>query len=127
MSKETSHTKEKGRSGEEIACQFLKAKEFEIKHRNWQFGRYEIDIVAENKEAVVFVEVKFRTSRQWGDPELFVSNKQKTHLVRAANRYLQTKNIQKEARFDVIGIVRTDEHTDIRHIEDAFKPRLNIR
>ena len=60
---------ELGIKGEEAATAFLKDKGYRILERNWRMHRHEIDIVAEDDEYIVFVEVKTRTSREWGDPE----------------------------------------------------------
>ena len=74
---------------------------------------------------LVFVEVKYRSTSYFGEPEIFVSNKQKLNLVRAANRYISKFDIEKEARFDIVSIVMQNQKPNIKHIEDAFSPKLN--
>ncbi len=118
-------TKDKGDKGEDIACSFLIENGYKIVDRNWHFGKYEVDIIAENKEYIVFTEVKFRSGNYFGEPEIFVSQKQKSNLIRVANFYIDRKNIDKEARFDIIAIVMNNEKFSINHIEDAFKPDVN--
>lgn len=118
-------TKDKGNKGEDIAATFLIENGFKIVDRNWHFGKYEVDIVAESDEYIVFVEVKFRSGNYFGEPEIFVSEKQKSNLIRVANFYIDRKNIFKEARFDIIAIVMKGEKFSINHIEDAFKPDVN--
>ena len=118
-------TKNKGDKGEEIACTFLIENGYTLLDRNWHFGKYEVDIIAENKECIIFVEVKFRSGNYFGEPEIFVSQKQKSNLIRVANFYIDRKNVLKEARFDIIAIVKSNDNFSINHIEDAFKPDVN--
>lgn len=118
-------TKSKGNEGEDIACSSLVNKAYIIKERNWHFGKYEVDIIAEKDTILVFVEVKYRTGRYFGEPEIFVSQKQKSNLIRVANFYLDRNNLDLEVRFDIIAIVKSNENYTINHIEDAFKPEVN--
>ena len=113
-----------GRTGEEIAAGHLEKKGYRILHRNWKSGRRELDIVAENDEFVVFVEVKTRTSAQWGNPEDFVGKSRMRRMVDAANYYLIEKEIDKPARFDIIGLVWNGKRFELEHIDDAFLPFL---
>ena len=114
----TDSTNTIGRSGESRACTHLQSLGFTIRDTNWRYKRYEIDIVAENQDFIVFTEVKTRKSDAYGRPEDFVSRKQQRFIINAANEYLQMNNIEKEARFDIIAI--TDNQ--IEHIPDAFYP-----
>jgi putative endonuclease len=118
-------THEIGMEGEEIALQYLLEHGYKLLQRNWHFGKYEVDLIVENDEYLVFAEVKFRSTSYFGEPEIFVSNKQKLNLVRAANRYISKFDIEKEARFDIVSIVMQNGQPKINHIEDAFKPKLN--
>ena len=118
-------TKHKGNEGEDIACDFLIKAGYKIKERNWHFGKYEVDIIVENEDLIAFIEVKFRTGNYFGDPEIFVSQKQKLNLIRVANHFIDKRNILKEARFDIIAIVKNNDQITINHIEDAFKPEVN--
>ncbi len=118
-------TKNKGDEGEDIACDFLIKAGYKIKERNWHFSKYEVDIIIEKEDLISFVEVKFRTGNYFGEPEIFVSQKQKLNLIRVANQYIDKRNISKEARFDIIAIVKDNDQITINHIEDAFKPEVN--
>jgi putative endonuclease len=118
-------TREIGMEGEEIALNYLLENGYKLLERNWHFGKYEVDLIVENDEILVFVEVKFRSTDYFGEPEIFVSNKQKLNLIRAANRFISKYDIEKEARFDIVSIVMQNGKPDINHIEDAFKPKLN--
>lgn len=118
-------TKKKGIEGEDAACKFLKEKGYEIAERNWQIGKYEVDIIATNQSELVFIEVKFRSGTYFGEPEIFVSLKQKLNLIRAANLFAERNNVENEIRFDIIAIVKKNGKLVINHIEDAFKPEVN--
>lgn len=114
-----------GKDGEDAACRHLKQLGYAIRERNWRVERHEIDIIAENDEFIVFVEVKTRTSSQWGNPEDFISKTQMKRIVAAADFYLKEKDIEKDARFDVIAVVSSKGGFEIEHIDDAFLPTLN--
>jgi len=118
-------TREIGMEGEEIALRYLLEKGYKLLQRNWHFGKYEVDLIIENNEYLVFVEVKFRSTNYFGEPEIFVSDKQKHNLVKAANRYINKYSVEKEARFDIVSIVMEHKKPKINHIEDAFSPKLN--
>lgn len=109
-----------GKKGEELAISELKEKGFNIVAVNWRFHNYEIDIIAESENEMVFVEVKARSTSYFGNPEEFISRGQQKRIVEAAHCFLEENNIEKEARFDVITVLKQDEHLVAEHIEDAF-------
>ena len=117
--------KEKGREGEDIACKHLAENDYILLERNWQYSKYEVDIIAKKNDLLIFVEVKYRTGTYFGEPELFVTVKQKRNLIRAANFYLDRFDLQNEVRFDIIAIVKSQGKVNVNHIEDAFKPEVN--
>lgn len=111
---------ELGNIGEQIAVDFLIQKGYEIKARNWRFKKAEIDIIAKLGFVMVAVEVKTRSTDDFGDPQEFLKPKQKNLLVTAMNEYVITNDLDTEVRFDVIGIVKNNKGTTIEHLEDAF-------
>jgi putative endonuclease len=113
-----------GQKGEELAADFLIAAGFKILFRNWQWGRHEIDIIAENKDYIVFVEVKTRSDDYLVEPGASINRDKRRGIVSAANGYLQRFKIDKEARFDIITIIQSIDSHKIDHIEDAFYPTL---
>jgi putative endonuclease len=113
---------ELGKQGEEAATRLLQKKQYRIRERNWSFGGYEVDIIAEDETYIIFVEVKSRTSLQWGNPEDFVGEKRMRRMVKAAHCYLIGKKIDKPARFDIIGALWNGHTFELNHIEDAFLP-----
>jgi putative endonuclease len=111
-----------GKEAEELARKHLVNKGFSILQSNWRFKKYEVDIIAESNEFIVFVEVKARSTEAFGEPEMFVTLKKQKFLIAAANNYLQENNIEKEARFDIIGILPINNNYSVKHLEGAFYP-----
>lgn len=114
-----------GQKGEEIARKFLAAKGYKILATNWRFGKEEIDIIARHKDFIVIVEVKTRSSAFLSEPDFTVNRNKQRLLVKAANAFLTQKNIDLEARFDIISVLLLpNQPTRIEHLEDAFYPML---
>ncbi len=111
-----------GKKGEEIAADYLKSKGYKILDTNWRKGPLELDIVASIGNQIVVAEVKTRHSTFAGEPETAVNRDKQRKLVRAANAYVQFRNISEEVRFDIISILISGENVTIHHIEDAFYP-----
>ncbi len=114
-----------GKKGEDEAVRYLLSEGYRIVFRNWKMYGYEIDIIAENKEYYVFVEVKTRTSDMFGNPEDFVDKRRMKRMVNAADLYLNEYEIDKPARFDIIGIIWDGLRLELEHIDDAFLPSLS--
>lgn len=113
--------------GEKEAAEILEKKGFRILERNWRMGHLEVDIIAENRKEIVFAEVKARTS-VFGNkmPEEYVDEIKRKHMVTAANTYIKYHKIEKQPRFDIIGIIidaQTNEITYKNHLENAFQPQ----
>ena len=115
---------ELGKKGEEIATRFLIGKSYKILERNWRFGKDEIDIIAETEKQVVIVEVKTRSTAYFGEPEESVNDQKQRFLIRAADEYVNQKELDKEVRFDIVSIIIEQGRQTIRHIEDAFYPTI---
>jgi putative endonuclease len=113
-----------GTEGEAIAKEHLINKGYKILHLNWKSGKREIDIVAENKDFIVFVEVKTRSDDFHLHPRHAVTSEKQKSIIYAAENYLKRYNIDKESRFDIISIITKDRKVEIEHIEDAFYPTL---
>jgi len=113
-----------GQKGEDLAAEYLKNAGYKILFRNWKWGKHEIDIIAENKDWVVFAEVKTRTEDFLVNPRDTVPREKQKSIIWAADGYIKKYNIDKESRFDVITIIKKNENFEIDHIEDAFYPTL---
>ena len=114
--------------GEAEAVKMLEQKGFRILEHNWRMRHLEVDLIAENKKEIVFVEVKARTTTFGGKmPEEYVDEDKKRRVVAAANVYIKHHKIEKTPRFDIIGIVvnaATQEISYRHHLENAFQPQM---
>ncbi|HLN55672.1 MAG TPA: YraN family protein [Bacteroidales bacterium] len=120
-----SQSSELGIKGEEFAADFLKKNGYRILSRNFRFGKYEIDIIAENNEFLVFAEVKTRAYNPLDPPANAVTRDKQKAMIWAAEAYIKRYRIDKESRFDVIIVLQKDENDfSIEHIPYAFYPSL---
>jgi putative endonuclease len=111
-----------GESGEDIAAAYLQGLGFRILTRNYRKRFGEIDIVAEEGDALVFVEVKTRTSTAFGSPLEAVDIRKQRRMARAALDYLGSrKQHGRSARFDVVAVsLRSNGPARIEHVRNAF-------
>lgn len=110
-----------GKKGEDLACAFLKEKAYKILERAWRHSRAEVDIIAQFKETIVFVEVKTRKDDFFGEPELAVNAHKEQMLFSAANAFIQQKGSLHQVRFDIISIIwKKPSQYRIQHFEDAL-------
>ena len=120
--------KDIGRWGEEVAANLLKQKGYSILERNWRTGSLEVDIIAADKQNMVFVEVKTRATTFAGKmPEEYVDKDKKANLCRAANTYIKLNRVTKNIRFDIVSILvdsSTQQIARLEHLENAFYPPL---
>jgi putative endonuclease len=113
-----------GQRGEDLAADHLKKSGYKILHRNWKAGKLELDIIAENKDFIVFVEVKTRSDDFQMHPVTAVNREKQRSMIFAANTYIERYKVEKEGRFDIITIINKGDSHQIDHIEDAFYPTL---
>jgi len=112
-----------GRDGERIAKELLLRKGYEILDENWVYERAEVDLIAYLDQIIVFVEVKTRTSTEFGLPEDFVNSGKRKRMGNAADEYIELMNHEGEVRFDIISVLfKKNNSYTINHIEDAFWP-----
>ncbi len=109
-----------GKIGEEKAVEYLTSKGFVIVDRNWRFGKAEIDIIAQKDNLLTAVEVKTRSSIEFGNPQDFVNQKKIKLLVQALDQYITSKGLDVNARFDIIAVLIKGSEYKIEHLEDAF-------
>ena len=115
---------ETGKSGEEIATQYLIKEKYKILERNFKSKQGEIDIIALDKQEIVFVEVKSRTSKAYGNPKDAVDTKKKKHIYNTAQYYTYIHNLEDAPiRFDVIEIYIMNKVYKINHIKQAILER----
>ncbi len=111
---------ELGKLGEELAVDFLQQNGYEILETNWVFQKAEIDIIAQKDNIIAIVEVKTRSSIEFGLPQDFVKPKKIQLLVKAVNEYVISNNLDVEIRFDIIAISMEGKEYNMEHIENAF-------
>ncbi|AXT57597.1 YraN family protein [Aquimarina sp. AD1] len=109
-----------GKEGETLAVEFLEKKGYEILEQNYRYLKAEIDIIAKKSNTIVVVEVKTRSTPEFGDPQDFVKQKQIQLLIKAINHYVEENDFDEEIRFDIIAIIKNKLRTEIEHLEDAF-------
>ena len=111
---------ELGKKGEQLAVDFLIENSYDIVERNYRFDKAEVDIIAKKDDILAIVEVKTRSSIDFGNPQDFVKPKQIKNLVKAVDEYVTENDLDVEVRFDIIAIVKENKDYKIEHLENAF-------
>lgn len=109
-----------GRKGEQIAVDFLLKDGYHILERNYRFDKAEVDIIAKKNDILAVIEVKTRSTKDFGNPQDFVKPKQIKNLVKAVDTYVTTNDMDVEVRFDIIAIIKNSNSFEIEHLENAF-------
>lgn len=111
-----------GRESESIAIKHLKRHGYKILEQNYRTKLGEIDIIAKDRESLVFVEVKARKSGRFGNPKWAVTLKKQRKISMVALYYLKvTRQSNAKARFDVVAISSAKESPQIEIIKNAFE------
>ena len=111
---------ELGKKGEQLAVDFLLENGYKIVAQNYRFDKAEVDIIARKGEVLAIIEVKTRSTMDFGNPQDFVKPKQIKNLVKAIDEYILSNDLDVEVRFDIIAIVKNGNNFDIEHLENAF-------
>ncbi len=107
-----------GKNGEEIAEKYLKNNGYKILEKNKHFSRYcEIDIIALDKNTLVFVEVKTRTSQVCGHPLEAITKGKYNHIRQGLYTYLQENPQYKKYRIDAISVLLKPE-VKVEHLKN---------
>lgn len=115
-------SRETGAAGERLAAAYLEKKGYIIAERNYRCIFGEVDLIARDGNTIVFIEVKSRRSKEFGDPESSVGRTKQIKLSKIALAYLNERNFENQsARFDVIAILLRRNGNEIRHIQNAFE------
>lgn len=109
-----------GKEGERMAVDFLQKSGYNILEKNYRFQKNEVDIIAQKDNLLVAVEVKTRSTPEFGDPHEFVRPKQIQSLVKVVDHFIVENDLDLEVRFDIIAIVKNKRGIRIEHLEDAF-------
>lgn len=116
-----------GKEAESAAVRFLKEQGYKVLKRNYKSKFSEIDIVAEDKGVICFVEVKARHSNMFGEPCEAISKHKQRQISKTAICYLKENNaFQRQARFDVVTLLYITDPPEINLIKDAFELNSNF-
>ncbi len=110
-----------GKEGEAIAVDFITRKGFKIMEKNYRTSFGEIDIIAKDKDVIVFIEVKTRADSHFGYPFEAVTHRKRDKIRKVALCYMKGLKKENPARFDVLSIRLEDGKAAIEHIRDAFE------
>lgn len=108
-----------GNNGEQMACNYLSGLGFNILQRNYRYKKAEIDIIASKEDLLLFVEVKTRKGKRFGEPEEAITQPKINLIIMAAEQFIEESNWLHAIRFDVIAI-HYIQPIELTHIEDAF-------
>ncbi len=114
-----------GHWGEQTAGEYLKEKHYKLVAANYTCRMGEIDIIAKNREFIVFVEVKLRKNASFAQAREFVTRAKQLRIIKTASLWLSKNQTELQPRFDVIEIYAPDgpksKRITINHIENAFE------
>ncbi len=127
MSRPPGERREAGHDAEEAVCSFLRDRGIRVVARNVRSRDGEIDIVAREGEAILFVEVRSRERGGFALPEETVTPAKRRRIAAAARAYLRgiPPGSWREARFDVAAVEGEGERRTIRYLPGAFDGRGN--
>jgi putative endonuclease len=113
---------QRGKAGERAAERHLRSRGLSLLIRNFKSPRGEIDLVMRDGDCLVFVEVKTRSSEQWGRPASAVDRGKRRRLSRAAMDYLRLlKRPHTRLRFDVVEVLMEEgKPAQVRHLPNTF-------
>lgn len=117
-----------GALGEKLAAQYLKEQGYKILKKNYKNKLGEIDIIAVDKNEIVFVEVKTRSASPYLSGQYAVDQRKQFHIMRTASYYLSVTKCELQPRFDIIEAEverTTGQMTKINHIKNAFSQTEN--
>lgn len=116
-------TIEIGNQGEDLAQEYLYREGFNLLHRNWRNGRYELDLVAEKNGTLHIIEVKTRVAGNLTSPEEAYTRAKFRSLCKAADYYIRLYKIETDVQFDLIAIEYDESGAeDIRYIPQVMSP-----
>ena len=114
--------------GEKLAARYLKEQGYKILKKNYKNKLGEIDIIAVDKNEIVFVEVKTRSASPYLSGQYAVDQRKQFHIMRTASYYLSVTKCELQPRFDIIEVEverTTGQMTKINHIKNAFSQTEN--
>ncbi|WPD22241.1 MAG: YraN family protein [Candidatus Electrothrix aestuarii] len=116
--KATDPRKTTGRAGEDAAVRYLEKMGYTILERNYRLRIGEVDIIARDKEYLVFIEVKTRRSKTFGSPFDAVDNRKQQQIIQVASAYVRGKEVP--VRFDVVAVHLSGQDIRVEVLKNAF-------
>jgi len=112
----------RGRKAEDIACARLQQAGLALTTRNYRSPFGEIDLVMQERDTLVFVEVRYRSSDDFGTPAETVDARKQARLRATAEHYLQNtpRASKKACRFDIVALTGNGEGGDFRWLRNVF-------
>lgn len=116
------HKQQLGHEKEKLAAQFLIRQGLRLLQQNYRCFHGEIDLIMQDKDDIVFVEVRSRSRLDYGHAPETITFAKKQKLIKTAMHYLQKYSYGEtvNSRFDVIGIHLNGQHNQIEWIPNAF-------
>jgi putative endonuclease len=109
-----------GTEGEKRAIEYLQKNGYEILEKNYRYLKAEVDVIAKKGNTLAVVEVKTRSTNEFGNPQDFVNPKKIKLLISAIDNYVTENDLDVEVRFDIIAIIKQKNVFQIEHLKDAF-------
>ena len=117
--------KSRGDFGEEMACKYIKKNGYKLLEKNFRTKFGEVDLIGIDDDTICFIEVKARSSSDYGNPEEFVTKRKQKRLWKTASIYINKKTHELENyRFDVISVDLENE--EIQIFKNAFQPKYSF-
>jgi putative endonuclease len=114
------HT-ELGKYGEQLAEKYLTEKGYKILYRNWRHSHYEIDVIAIRNDLLRIIEVKVRSTNNYGLPEENVTKKKLKFLLQATDAFLFKNPLYRNFQIDILSItLRQNAEPEYFLIEDVY-------
>ena len=110
-----------GKRGEDIAVKYLEQKGYVILERNFSCKQGEIDVIAYHNNYLIFIEIKSRTSKEYGLPSESVTKTKIKHMIKTATYYLYIHHLESaNIRIDVIEVYEKEGKYIINHIKQIM-------
>lgn len=93
-----------GTAYEKIAADYLRKQGIKIREMNYRISQGEIDLIGEDKDTIIFIEVKYRKTASYGYPWEAVSINKQKKICKVARQYCYGKRIKKQVRYDIVSI-----------------------
>jgi putative endonuclease len=106
-----------GQYGEALAIEWLNRQHFTVLERNWRHSRYEIDIIAVQKNIIHCIEVKTRRTNTYGWPEEYITHRKIVQMQAAAEHFLWLNEQFHQVQLDVLSVLFMKNHVEFRMME----------